>query len=745
MPVATKTKKQHSWSDFYAFFDVSLAHRGAQLKGDCPFCSKEGHFFASPKTGLWDCKVCGASGNANHFMGLFHATCLESTTTSHLKTLAKRIPGVNVAALQRARVVFDVLSESYWIPYYFSPSDKPGSFSSRDVEGTWGIHKGKLYLSNIGKIVHTEKNGKMKNRTYRVPNVNDEIPGVPLIIPSLDPDSNSVMVMEGESDPLALLTLFDKTVGISSTPTIWSLCGSNSFNPKWKDHFNNLDVVLCLDNDDAGTSGTTKCGDILRNANTNSLDYLRWSEDDPSGCDFRDMCISKTFKDPSDIESRLTPINEFEGMLAKSSDDSDSSSSSTLKKDDLSKLIHHSSYDDMLGGLKERLVFKARAERAIPITLATALSTYFKGLPIWLFKVAPASSGKTTIIDGFGRENQYAHSESKFGAKTLISGWRGSDGEDCSLLKRIQHRILCVKDFTPVLDMGSSEQKDLFGTLRDVYDGHTRVSFGNGIIRDYPDTHFTTIAGVTDEIKVLNHSSVGERFLKINYVDPTESHFDQTIAAIRGAHKADIQPFVMNHILGFFEQLANTHFPIRGGDRLRELVDPGHDTAVRLGLLAEVTAMLRTQVKRDKGSAIIYRPKTEFSARLGVQFNKLAQTLQLVLGRKEIDDVILSYVGQVACDSASEYPFEIARYLYGTMVGRKKTDGSVRSTICQEIDLEMTTAHRILVDMKELKIIERVKVSNGSGRGGRKSDKWRLTDAFFHQWQDAFEGLEILP
>src|SRR3990167_6593762 len=98
---------------------------------------------------------------------------------------------------------------------------------------------------------------------------------------------------------------------------------------------------------------------------------------------------------------------------------------------------------------------------------------------------------------------------------SLISGAPMRGGKDPSLLPELDGKVLAIKDFTTILTMHYSVRDEIFGTLRDVYDGTTEKIFGNGVKRSYK-VHFGIIAGVTPAIETFNivHSSLGERFLK---------------------------------------------------------------------------------------------------------------------------------------------------------------------------------------------------------------------------------------
>ena len=727
--------EEPTWEKFYAFYGIDLVPAGGQLKGDCPFCDKSKHLFVNPKSGLWDCKHCGRDGNANNFIGELHTLMGEHNRPSDLTQLLKLRKGVTAEALQEFHIVWDDITEAYYLPYYYLASDT--SFS-RD---TWGTRQGKKapfkerpWLASLGKFVFT-KEGKC--RIYHPCNVNNEFPLVPLIHKASDPQDTACFVLEKQSDALALFSLFQRTVGGSNCPTLFGKPGTTTFKKEWISFFAKQDVVLCDDNDKAGIEGLTKTADAIKNV-VNNLEFIKWPDGLKQGYDVRDLIIDGKLKDPADLETYIEPITNFEHHHIQPVHTSTS-------KEDMNDLIAHSSFEDLRGALSERLVLKERTLRAMPVVLSGALSTFLPGSPLWMFIVAQASSGKTTIIDGFGTDNEYAHVEDKFGPKTLVSGWR-SGSEDASLLPKLQNKILFIKEFTTILGMADSVQKELFDLLRGVYDGHTRVSYGNGEVREYgmdgDPIHFTIIAGVTNEIYRINQASLGERFVRIEYLDNSESNIDITRAAIRGTSSPNLGPFVRRNVLGFFHTMANKHFPVVNGSRVvsgEKLPEINEHWENRIASLAEVVAHLRAKVSKDRDKQIEYRPVQEVGARLGVQFAKLARASVYTLGESEINERIYPYVAQCGVDTAARFPYEICRLLYRM----QKENGCTRQTISGKLGISSTKTFNVLGDMRELGYIETGKVHNGTGAGGRQSDKWRLEESFCELWRDAFEGTRI--
>ncbi|GAG47595.1 unnamed protein product, partial [marine sediment metagenome] len=85
-------------------------------------------------------------------------------------------------------------------------------------------------------------------------------------------------------------------------------------------------------------------------------------------------------------------------------------------------------------------------------------------------------------------------------------------------------------DFTTILNMHHDNRDEIFGILRDAYDGSITKHFGNGIVRRYKST-FGIIAGVTPAIELYTeeHTALGERFLRYKIRIPTGAEYQQNI------------------------------------------------------------------------------------------------------------------------------------------------------------------------------------------------------------------------
>jgi ribosomal protein L37AE/L43A len=73
----------------YEFHSLEFSINGTEAKSDCPSCGAVNKLFISKKTGQYDCKLCGNSGNKYTFMTEIHSNLLSSTSDQDYKRIKK--------------------------------------------------------------------------------------------------------------------------------------------------------------------------------------------------------------------------------------------------------------------------------------------------------------------------------------------------------------------------------------------------------------------------------------------------------------------------------------------------------------------------------------------------------------------------------------------------------------------------------------------------------------------------------
>lgn len=688
--------------DFYDFYRIHLnptSELRNQYVGDCPFCDKEGHFFVHPESGMFDCKKCGTEGNHLTFITEYHKTHLEATNDGEYQSLAGSRNGITPEVLRRAGFAWDSINNRWLVPY----------------------QNGSEFLNNLGVFVPSQGFRIFKG------------PGLPLKLYRpfhTKTFTDDIVVCEGEWDLLALLPILEE---MAPGYSICSVPGSNSFKDEYLSLFHNKNVYLLYDKDEAGKKGIAKAVRKLEGV-ASSIKFLKWdieeefndANGESGGKDIRDYICHHQHQQSQSTSKRKPHLpnliwTSLESNLVTPETDAQGGGGSYLDaKYTLPPVAQVQSWDELISTFRSNLYLTPGNEYAIATCFATILSPYFPGEPLWLFLIGPPSSGKTTIIESFGDSNIYCDAQSQISARMLVSGYKTPDGKDISYLPTLNGRTLMIKDFTTVLSMGGHEQEELYGILRDAFDGSFRKQYGNNQKRIYKDLKFGLIAGVTKAIHGDNRSSLGERFLKIEYLEKDEfcemSHIQSALSGM--SHKEERTKALMEHSLGYVDHLIN-NLP-------SELPQLNEQFTYKMSHLAMLVARLRAQVERRRDDSLLYRPEWEIASRLAVQFKKMSQCLMVVYGIKEPNNHLYHTIRKLALDSCIPFNVEFAKRMY------EYPEGITRNDLSYHLQLPSTNVHRLLTDLQQLGLIQ---VSKSVQTGpGRKMELYHLTPEISKLW-----------
>lgn len=688
--------------NFFEFFDVRLQAvdgKGSQVSGDCPFCGKTKHFFANPTTGLWDCKKCGREGNPAGFITQLHQFHLETTTDEHYDYLASKRNGVLASTLKEMQFAHDPTSGAWYVPY--------------------GV--GRKFLNNLGKFYP-----EVGFRIYKAPEMN-----LKLYHPFDKKIGKKVIITEGEWD-LAAFRSVQKFA--CKDYTLVSVPGSNTFKDEYLDEFKGADVILIYDKDDPGRKGIAKAAKKLTPV-AKSVLYVKWTEEEfndangeVNGKDLRDYLVCKKTEHAANKSKKKPKFSamfwqDIQSMLALYQPDQNDDGY-IEKRFTLPPTQKCESWEQLMGVYRKKLYLTPGNEHSIACCFATALSPFFPGEPVWLFFVGRPSSGKTTVIEAFGDSNMYIDAQSQLSARVLVSGLKTAGGKDISYLPTLKLRTLTVKDFTAILTMGAKEQEELYGILRDAFDGEYKRQFGNNEKRFYKDLKFGIIAGVTKSIHAQNHASLGERFLKIEYLENEEfDEYEHMQSALSGMHdKAARKKILQEYTLGYLDHLANNlpDFLPAVGSKFR----------YRVSLLALLVARLRAQVERRRDDSLLYRPEWEVASRLACQFEKMAQLLMLVYNLKEPNNLLYLTIRKLALDSCIPFNVEFAKRMFENPMG------ITRNKLIDELQVPSTNVHRLLTDLQQLGLI---RCKQKKGKVGRPLELYSLSYEVQRLWQKSVE------
>jgi hypothetical protein len=224
-----------------------------------------------------------------------------------------------------------------------------------------------------------------------------------------------------------------------------------------------------------------------------------------------------------------------------------------------------------------------------------------------------------------------------------------------------KHSVLAIKDMTPLLQMRDVEREEVFGILRDAYDGVFQRQYGNGLVRAYEDLHFAVLAGVTPSIDMYNDVAMGERFLKFraersNDRDGSDDIDKAMRAVMNGGSETNMKTELAD---------ACVRSLLRDYD-ISDVPQPSEEMARWISTLALAVARLRAVAPTEKGTDLqVMDPMAEVPARLATQFAKLAKGLAMHYGTDTLeDDRILGLVRRVALHTLHPVGTSVLQVLY---------------------------------------------------------------------------------
>lgn len=325
------------------------------------------------------------------------------------------------------------------------------------------------------------------------------------------------------------------------------------------------------------------------------------------------------------------------------------------------------------------------------------------------------NSGKSMILDATMASDNYLY-RTTTNYQDLLSGHKGEDEENTTLLKKLINRTFVVKDWTAIMGMPREAQQEMNGLLRDAYDGLVSRSYGHGkevLVEGF----FSFLAGVTNKIHSQSNSHLGERFLKYEIAGAQGLGNKKAILqAISGGMRSaeDIRDRK-------YRQASFCSFV----DTLRENIKKrpknhtvAQSTIASVVAMSQFVAICRAVVERDRAGALLYEASPEAGTRLGKQLIKLPQALCHVYGLKKPDQIVLDIVAKTAWDSA----YSRIRKLYTTLYAHTPNPEDPKSGLTTNEIVEMTlwpktTVKRTLEDMRELGVVRaRVRSRAASGR-----------------------------
>lgn len=361
--------------------------------------------------------------------------------------------------------------------------------------------------------------------------------------------------------------------------------------------------------------------------------------------------------------------------------------------------------DDVLAAFDELLLLPDHG--AVEVALAGIVANYATGDPVWPLLVGPPGCGKSEIVTSL-TSAPGVWALSSLTPQTLISGFERK-GEPASLLLQIgKFGILAFKDLTTVLTMHREARGQIIGQLREIADGKTEKSFGNGLRLEW-EGKLGLVAGVTPVIDEQHMflSIMGERFLLFRMPEVPRVEIARRSLA-RRSREPELRARIKATVGDFLEQFVDCG-PLHLPDGFTE----------PLVTLTDIVTRARTGVPRDHNANLLYIPEPEAPTRLAKQLAQLGAGL-LAIGVDERETWRL--IRKAGWDSVPAVRCSVIHCL------SQHTEPIPLATIQEETGLPDRTVARVAEDIAVLKLARRFK----------ESGKWlfeeaELTRTYWHE------------
>lgn len=649
---------------------------GNQIIGRCPFTGKDHKFYVNQQNWLWDSKTAGVSGNLGRFLELTQERYRKQLTPDLLARLAlhRKLPLDAFA-----------LANLGW-------NGRAYTLAVRDPAG----------------VVQDIRNYKLEQKMMSTPGCQVGLWGAHLL---KDSPAAPVYLCEGEWDALAFRWLKAR---VNQPGVVLAVPGASTFKAEWVSWISGRVVYVLYDNDGAGEQGDATVYRRLKSS-VQALHFLHWPAVLPTGFDLRDWVVAVAVDDKNpdkawnDLKGwfRPTPRTATPGT-APTPDEATPTPEAGAPAIISSQAPppYESQWKYTSPSLVDvETVFRKwlylDSTDAVRVMLAAVVGHQIDGPPLWLFLVSPPGGAKTETLTSLAMCTDFIHATSNLTVHSLISGANFGEGKDMSLIPRLDGKVMVIKDFTSILAMPDAVKEEIFGILRDAYDGTCGKVFGNGIERHYT-SRFGLLAAVTPSIYDMSsqHTALGERFLKFTMGDNLHHIHEEMIIhrAIGNISRETLMRAEMQDvILAFVTKTA----------RVNPIPTIPEVTQNQLVHLAMFGARMRGSVSRDqyRNDIIVSRPSAEIGSRLGIQMAKMVKALAIVDGRQVVNADDYRLAKKIILDTIPQRSEDALRHML------KLCPTSADAITAQQLSVDtrypIATVVRILQDFNVLDIAAR--------------------------------------
>lgn len=733
----------------YVFHGVDLSERGSHAVGTCPFCGKDGKFSIEVATGLWRCFVCGSGtdaggGNLMTFLRLLWERS-DAATNGVGTELASRRGLLDPITLTRWGVCKSIIDGAWLIP-------------GRSPDGR---------LIQLYRWVPTAKG----NVLFPVPGLHHGLHGTDL----MDKDKTEIHVAEGWGDGCALweimrLAKHAESGGLELTgneaksllgdASVIACPGSNVFREEWLPMFAGKVVTFWYDNDPprenagktfhAGLDGMKRNVKMLTNCSKppKEIRFLRWGDEEYAPEMPKDV---RDFLNQDDTTvGRIALLRQLLDGVEPVPDEWLPNGNKPRSGGNVGRMdseIRPVSCDS-LHAVEDAWAEAAEMRQCLSDVLATCLavtsSTSQSGDQLFIQMIGDPGSNKTKFCDALLVSDKCFALEHMTG---FHSGWKGENGEDCSLIARINHKTL----ITPEGDvmMSSPKFEEIMSQQRRIFDGTSGAIYKNTTEdRRYTGLRTPWIIAGTPALMDKDQSRMGDRFLRIVIDDPTaeqrrrilrhvsDAAFRAVLQTSNGAQTSTVEGRMLKAYQltgGYVDWLR-----LNAEEQIGKVVaaTDKEEMGLQCADLAEFAADMRARPDPDRRKQEDNSNK-EMPTRLNHQFVRMACCLAVAKNAKKIDAEVMRVVRKISFDTARGRTLDLVRWLSAT---NPRTDRPYNDPGIEVGRLAQWTGHvddakwtTYLTFLRKIGVVDYVASSQSLGL-------WRLTERVSNLYEQIMEN-----
>lgn len=534
----------------------------------------------------------------------------------------------------------------------------------------WGFRysrTGKIILPGYdiaGRIVQLYQWQPIKGKNRMIGT--ESLPAALVYLPQ-ELKASTVYVCEGIWDAIVLRSHLNQGTTIA-------VPGATIFKDEWVQMFRDRNVYLCYDNDQAGQAGMQRALDKLYPVARNVY-VIDWPDGLPDGYDIRDYLTDHSYD-----------YKKLKRLFVRG---------------DPGVIRHDIPFQTLIDYWHRAMAWSDTLTDVLAVLLAVCVNTFVKGDQIWLRLIGAPSSGKTTLCEALGLLKEYVTVVSTMTG--FYSGWLG---EDSSLIRKVNNRILITKDGDTLLQ--SPKLRQILSEARDIYDGFGRAIYRNTVDREYESIRLTWILAGTSLITNLGDRELGERFLNVTTYRLLPERLEAPLAYKRieqTVQQINIDNSDRPHALQQAMLATAGYLKTLIESTQRPPFNLGPEEQVRLYHLAAFTARLRSRPSKQEEFV-----EREIAARLCSQLTKLLYCLMIVFRVDRPTEDCWRCLKKVAIDTSDGVSFQIVQHLH--CHGEQTLSDILQHVpICRRTFLDYLTS---------IGVLER----------NRKPIRWRLNDDF---------------